>query len=176
MSADYEKIFAEYTEPRVPGAVLRCFTDIAPIPLRWLWAGRIPLGKLTLLIGDPGLGKSLLTADVASRMTRGTSFPDGAACEMGSAIFLSAEDDAADTIRPRLDAAGTDVSRVHILEAVRVQLTNGSLTERTFNLETDIAALEGALREHPDVRLICVSWLRFSTALLVWLGGLGRIH
>ena len=67
MSADYEKIFAEYTEPRAPGAVLRCFTDIAPKPLCWLWAGRIPLGKLTLLIGDPGLGKSLLTADVASR-------------------------------------------------------------------------------------------------------------
>ena len=92
-----------------PGALLRCFSNIAPKPLRWLWAGRVPLGKLTLLIGDPGLGKSLLTADVASRATRGASFPDGAACEPGSAIFLSAEDDAADTIRPRLDAAEADV-------------------------------------------------------------------
>jgi len=165
MSVDYEKIFAEYTEPRAPGVVLRCFTDIAPKPLRWLWAGRIPLGKLTLLIGDPGLGKSLLTADAASRVTRGTSFPDGASCEVGSAIFLSAEDDAADTIRPRLDAAGADVSRVHILEAVCVQLTNGSLTEKTFNLETDIAALAGALREHPEVRLIVID------PLSAYLGG-----
>jgi putative DNA primase/helicase len=156
MSVDYEKIFGEYTEPRGPGAVLRCFTDIAPIPLRWLWVGRIPLGKLTLLIGDPGLGKSLLTADIASRMSRGTSFPDGAGCEVGSVIFLSAEDDAADTIRPRLDAAGADVSRAHILEAVHVQLTDGSLTEKPFNLETDIAVLEGALHEHPDVRLIVI--------------------
>lgn len=55
------------------GAVLRCFSDIAPKPLRWLWAGRIPLGKLTLLIGDPGLGKSLLTTEIASRVTRGAS-------------------------------------------------------------------------------------------------------
>ena len=75
---------------------------------------------------------------------------------MGSVIFLSAEDDAADTIRPRLDAAGAEVSRVHILEAVRVQLTDGSLTEKPFNLETDSAVLEGALREHPDVRLIVI--------------------
>jgi len=139
-----------------PGAVLRCFSDIAPKPLRWLWPGRIPLGKLTLLIGDPGLGKSLLTADLASRVTRGTSFPDGSTSEAGSVIFLSAEDDAEDTIRPRWDTAGADVSRVHILEAVRVQLTNGSLTERTFNLETDIATLEGALREYSEVRFIVI--------------------
>ena len=138
------------------GAVLRCFRDIAPKPLCWLWPGRIPRGKLTLLIGDPGLGKSLLTADIASRETRGTSFPDGAVCEQGSVIFLSAEDDAADTIRPRLDAAGADVSRVHILEAVRVALTDGSLTEKPFNLETDCAALEGALSKYPDVRLIVI--------------------
>jgi putative DNA primase/helicase len=156
MSVDYPKIFAEYAEPSAPGAVLRCFRDIAPKPLRWLWPGRIPLGKLTLLIGDPGLGKSLLTADVASRVTRGTPFPDAATCESGSVIFLSAEDDPADTIRPRLDTAGADVSRVHILEAVRVALTDGSLTEKTFNLETDSAVLEGALREHPDVRLIVI--------------------
>jgi putative DNA primase/helicase len=139
-----------------PGAVLRCFSDIAAKPLRWLWPGRIPLGKLTLLIGDPGLGKSLLTTDFASRVTRGTSFPDCARCESGTVIFLSAEDDAEDTIRPRLDAAGADISRVHILDAVRVPLTNGSLIEKPFNLETDIAALEGALHEHPDVRLIVI--------------------
>ena len=138
------------------GAVLRCFSDIVPKPLRWLWPGRIPLGKLTLLIGDPGLGKSLLTADIASRITRGTSFPDTASCESGSVIFLSAEDDPADTIRPRLDAARADVSRVHTLEAVRVQLTDGSLAEKPFNLETDVAALEEAVREHPGVRLIVI--------------------
>lgn len=138
------------------GAVLRCFSDISPKPLHWLWPGRIPLGKLTLLIGDPGLGKSLLTADIAFRVTRGTPFPDGATCESGTVILLSADDDAADTIRPRLDAAGADVSRVHILEAVRVPLADGSFAEKTFNLETDCAALEAVLREHPQVRLIVI--------------------
>lgn len=137
------------------GPVLRCFAEIAPKPLHWLWPGRIPLGKLSLLIGDPGLGKSLLTADIASRVSRGTRFPDGSMCEPGSVILLSAEDDPGDTIRPRLDAAGADVARVHILEAVRVRLTDGSLSEKAFNLETDCAALESTLRER-DVRLIVI--------------------
>lgn len=138
------------------GAVTRCFADISPEPIRWLWPGRIPLGKLTLLIGDPGLGKSLLTLDIAARLSRGSDFPDGTISEQGMAIFLSAEDDCADTIRPRLDAAGADVSRVYTLEAVRIPLADGTATERGFSLEADIAALDAMLREHPDVRLIVI--------------------
>jgi putative DNA primase/helicase len=139
-----------------PGVVMRCFADIEPEPLKWLWAGRIPLGKLTLLIGDPGLGKSLVTVDVASRLTRGAVFSDGALCEPGRAIFLSAEDDPADTIRPRLDAADADLSHVHMLEAVRVRLEDGALTEKSFNLETDVAKFEQTLRKYPDMRLIVI--------------------
>ena len=52
-------------------AITRAFSDIKPQPLRWLWPSRIPLGKLTLLVGDPGLGKSLLTIDIAARVSRG---------------------------------------------------------------------------------------------------------
>ena len=137
-------------------AVLRCFRDIAPEQVRWLWPKRIPLGKLTLLVGDPGLGKSLLTIDLASRVTRAAEFPDGSSCDIGDVLFLSAEDDPADTIRPRLDAAGADVSRVHILEAVRVTLGDGTQTEKAFNLETDLAALEAALRRDSSIRLVVI--------------------
>lgn len=139
-----------------PDAVVRCFANIAPQPLSWLWPRRIPLGKITLLIGDPGLGKSLVTVDIASRSSRGTAFPDGAVCKAGNVILLSAEDDPADTIRPRLDAAGANVSRVHVLEAVRVPCADGSLLEKGFGLETDIAALEDVLNRLPDVRLIVI--------------------
>jgi putative DNA primase/helicase len=137
-------------------AITRPFSEIAPQKLHWMWPGRIPRGKLTLLIGDPGLGKSLVTVDIISRSSRGTAFPDGSACEAGSVILLSAEDDPGDTIRPRLDAAGADVSRVHVLEAVRVPRSDGSLLEKSFNLETDIAALEDALNQLRDVRLIVI--------------------
>jgi putative DNA primase/helicase len=138
------------------GAITRPFSTIRPQPLRWLWPGRIPLGKLTLLIGDPGLGKSLVTIDIAARISRGLDFPDGACGEVGEVILLSAEDDAADTIRPRLDAAGADVARIHTLEGMRVTLSDNSTAVRAFNLETGIATLEDALARLPGVRLIII--------------------
>lgn len=160
MSVDYRAMFEkaqrDVERESGPGAVLRCVADIVVQPLRWLWPGRIPLGKLTLLIGDPGLGKSLLTVDLAARVTHGRSFPDGACSESGSVILLSAEDDASDTIRPRLEAAGTNLNKVHVLEFVRVQLTDGSVAEKAFSLESDIAALDAAIRQHQDIRLIVI--------------------
>jgi putative DNA primase/helicase len=144
------------TKPAAPFAIMRSFSEIKPEALRWLWPGRIPLGKLTLLIGDPGLGKSLVTIDIAACISRGSNFPDGERSEVGDVIFLSAEDDAADTIRPRLDAAGADVVRIHTLEGVRITLADNSIADRAFNLETGIATLEDALARLPGVRLIII--------------------
>jgi putative DNA primase/helicase len=144
------------TKSAAPCAIMRQFSEIKPELLRWLWPGRIPLGKLTLLVGDPGLGKSLATIDIAARVSRGASFPDGAACEPGAVILASAEDDPGDTIRPRLDNAGADVARVHTLEGMRVTLSDNSTAERPFDLEAGIATLEDALARVPGVRLIIV--------------------
>jgi hypothetical protein len=135
---------------------MRPFSEIKPETLRWLWRERIPLGKLNLLVGDPGLGKSLATIDIAARVSRGVPFPDGEPCEPGAVVMASAEDDPADTIRPRLDVAGADVSRVHILEGMRVTLADNSTVERAFDLETGIPTLEDALARIPGVRLIIV--------------------
>jgi hypothetical protein len=107
-------------------AVLACFAGINPKPLRWVWLHRIPAGKLSLLEGDPGEGKSLIAIYIAARITTGQPFADGTPSERGSVILLSAEDDPEDTIRPRLDAAEADVSRVHLLRAVRVVLQDGT--------------------------------------------------
>ena len=86
----------------------------------WLWPGRIPLGKLTLLVGDPGLGKSLLTLDLASVVSAGLTWPDGSAGVTPSGVvLLSAEDGLEDTIVPRLDAAGANRERIGILKGVR---------------------------------------------------------
>jgi archaellum biogenesis ATPase FlaH len=136
-------------------AKIRTFSSIDPEPLRWLWRGRIPLGKLTVIAGDPGLGKSLLTIDIAARVSTGAVFPDGSPCEVGSVILLSAEDDAADTIRPRLDAAGAYISRVHLLDSVRNVTGDGKSVETSFNLERDTDALEDAIRQ-TGARLIVI--------------------
>src|SRR5205807_3082914 len=126
-------------EPAATGAVLRCFTDIPEQELSWLWPSRIPLGKLTLFAGDPGLGKSLITLDIAARVTRGVDWPDSGLNEKrGSVIILSAEDDASDTIRPRLRAAGADLDKLHELQAVRRTKPDGETFLDHFSLETDI--------------------------------------
>jgi putative DNA primase/helicase len=157
MSVDYAKIFAEYTEPSAAGAVLRCFSNITPEPLHWLWPGRIPLGKLSLFAGDPGLGKSLITLDIAARVTCGREWPDGTAnTQPGSVIILSAEDGPGDTIRPRLEAAGADLSKAHVLVAVRRSKPNGDTTLEHFSLETDLLALQDAVASLNDVRLIVI--------------------
>src|SRR4051794_40657962 len=100
MSVDYARILAEYAEPCVPGAVLRRVSDIPREELRWLWPGRIPIGKLSLFAGDPGLGKAFVTLDIVARVTGGRECQDGPPnSDPGSAVVQSAEDDPGDTIR-----------------------------------------------------------------------------
>src|SRR4051812_44580344 len=78
-------------------------SDVSTRKVEWLWPQRIPLGKLTLVAGDPGLGKSFLALDLASRISRGSHWPDDsrAATTAGSVVLLSAEDDLEDTVCPR---------------------------------------------------------------------------
>lgn len=135
---------------------LESFRDIIAERVRWLWNQRIPLGKLTLFVGDPGKGKSLVTCDIAARLSRGTRFPDGAACDVADTIFLSAEDDAQDTIRPRLDAAGADVARIHRVKAVKVILADGGTGESAFSLERDLDRLEDAIKKIPSTQMLVV--------------------
>lgn len=134
-------------------AVITRLADIQAEPVRWLWPGRIALGKLTLVAGDPGFGKSLLTVDLAARVSRGSMWPDQpTSVPLGDTLFLSVEDDPADTIRPRLDAAGADCSRVHILRSVIDEDT----TQRTLSFKRDMEALEDALTSLPECRLVIV--------------------
>lgn len=90
--------------------------DLESRPVTWLWPGRLALGKLAMLDGDPGLGKSLVTLDLCARLSKGHSFPDGASgTEPAAALVLNGEDSAEDTIRPRLQALDADLNRVFIL-------------------------------------------------------------
>ncbi len=78
--------------------------------LDWLWPGRVPLHKLSLLAGDPGLRKSFVTLAMAARVSRGQPWSDVLLLAQAAAdvVLLNAEDDLAETIAPRLDNAGAD--------------------------------------------------------------------
>jgi putative DNA primase/helicase len=125
-------------------AITRRLDTVMPEAVQWLWPGRIPRGKLTLVIGDPGLGKSFLMLDAMARVTRGARWADGAPAPVGDCILMSAEDGLADTIRPRLDALDADICRVHALTAVRDE--DGAL-ERGFSLERDLHHLEDVIKK-----------------------------
>lgn len=146
------------TNERLPGtAVMRCLADVNPEPINWLWPVRIARGKVSMVAGDPGLGKSLVTLDIAARVTQGKRWPvDNIPCPIGDVVLLSAEDDAADTIRPRLDAVGADVRRVHLLQAVSAASYDGDLTTRSFSLRRDLNVLDKVLAERPDCALVIV--------------------
>jgi AAA domain len=81
----------------------------------WLWEGRVPFGKVTLIDGDPGVSKSTLTLDIAARSSTGSPMPgEQGGRKPSDVLLLSAEDDAADTIKPRLQSHGADLKRVHL--------------------------------------------------------------
>src|SRR5262245_19863279 len=96
-------------------------SDVEAKEVSWLWPNYIPCGKLTLLIGDPGVGKSFVSLDLAARVTSGGPWPDGApGVPPADVVILQAEDDPADTLRPRFDALGGDPARVTLIQAVPV--------------------------------------------------------
>lgn len=137
-------------------AVLTSLSAVRAKPIRWLWPGYIPRGCVTLLDGDPGLGKSTITIDITSRVTRGWPLPPAVTPsrsqrrEPAGVLLLSAEDDLAHTIRPRLDAAGADVSRVYHLDAIRTD--EG---ERPPVLPWDLALVESHIAQH-SIRLVVI--------------------
>jgi putative DNA primase/helicase len=143
------------TEPT--SLVIRIASDIQAQPITWLWPNRIAIGKQTLIAGDPGVGKSQLTCCLAAAVTTGGDWPCGEGqAPQGSVVVFSAEDDAADTIVPRLLAAGADLDRVRIVEAVTTDDGKGNKSRRMFHLQADLARLETTLSEIGDVRLVII--------------------
>lgn len=120
-------------------------SSITPVPIRWLWPGWVARGKLTVLAGAGGSGKTTLAVGLIGTLTSGGRWPDGELCnEKGNALIWSSEDDPADTLVPRLMAAGADLSRVHIIQG-RV---NAATNEREpFDPATDFDLLKEAVEE-----------------------------
>ena len=96
-----------------------CLQPVSQLTARsldWLWPGRLALGKLAMLDGDPGMSKSLLALDLCARLSTGRPLPDGSPSPgLISSIVVNGEDGAEDTIRPRLQALSADLERVFVL-------------------------------------------------------------
>jgi putative DNA primase/helicase len=168
---------------------LRRAVDAPGRGVGWLMESVIPRGKLTLLTGDAGIGKSFLMLDVAAAVTCGRSEPHALATGFpGDVLLVAGDDDLSDTIRPRLEAAGADLARVHVVTGIRAEGSenqtaddgdsgpagspgnaglNASLSRNRssrWQLERDLALIESRLErlrhEGLDVQLVVIDPVR----------------
>lgn len=141
------------------GPVTVRLSDVQPERVRQLWRRRIFLGKLNMLDGDPGLGKTTMLLDIAARTTTGAPMPDGTTPDLdgpASVVILTAEDGLADTIRPRLDAAGADVSRVVAIKGI----PDGH-AERPVEIPFDVQSIYDVVDEEQAALVIVDPFVAF---------------
>jgi hypothetical protein len=132
--------------------VIRSLAGVKPTNVRWLWQSRLAKGKITLFQGDPGLGKSQITIYIASVISKGTEFTDDNHCEQGQVLFITAEDDAADTLKPRLMAQNANMDNIFELQWIK------TMSGRTvlFNFEKYMDQLKKVTRTLKNLKLIVV--------------------
>src|SRR5713226_9543665 len=139
-------------------------SEIPTQPLTWLWPQRIPIGKLTLLDGEPGSGTSLLALTIAACISSGQPLP---AADTGTAttttttsprnvLLIAPRDHASDTIKPRLQAAGGDPSHLFMLNSVETVTATPpvSFTDRPFSLAHALDLLEATIKRLHAVLVI----------------------
>jgi putative DNA primase/helicase len=151
LDADIGAIPAAHHRREPDGVVLVNGADLTPEPVQWLWRDWLALGKMHLLAGAPGQGKTTIAIGFASTITIGGRWPDGSRCDPGNVLVWSGEDDPADTLLPRLLAAGGDSSRLFFVTGSRI---NGEL--QSFDPARDMQALQAQAERIGDVRLIVV--------------------
>jgi hypothetical protein len=146
-----------------------CLADIEPQRIEWLWQHRFALGKLSLIAGYGGLNKSTLTLDMACRVTTGAEWPHNEGnAPLGNVVLLSAEDDPADTIVPRIMAMGGDRKRIHLVKAAYVVTDDGP--KRTWvSLQRDVELLQIMMMKLGNVKLVIIDPIN------AYMGGAGTL-
>ncbi len=158
---EYMQATATFPEPprpdskHTPVAGGYFLNDFPSRPVDWLWQDRIPLAALTLLEGDPGIGKSLLALDLAARVSSGRPMPDDSPGKQGKVVLVAPHDSASRTIIPRLRAAGGDPPQVFLLTSVLdVDPKNGQLFYHPFSLPGDEHFLENIITRTKAILVI----------------------
>lgn len=133
------------------GVILTRASDLKITPIAWLWTHWLACGKVHLLAGAPGQGKTTIALSVAATVTTGGRWPDGSRSPVGSVLVWSGEDDPADTLAPRLKAMGADMDRVHFVTGARI---DGE--QVAFDPARDMVQLAAAVKAIGDVRVLIV--------------------
>ena len=132
------------SKPPADGVVIERGSDLRIVPVAWLWRDWLARGKLHLLAGAPGQGKTTIALAFAATVTSGGRWPNGASCKPGNVLIYSGEDDPADTLAPRLLASGADMSRCYFVKGTRI---DGA--EQAFDPARDMDKLRQCIANMP---------------------------
>ncbi|MFC5428344.1 AAA family ATPase [Paraburkholderia denitrificans] len=136
-----------------PKVLLTRASDIVPEAIRWLWWYWLPEGKFSLLAGSPGTGKTTIAIAIAATISTGGKWPDGTPCSRKAHVIIwSGEDNPADTIVPRLIAAGADLNYIHIISGCADE--SGAI--QPFDPARDVPLLAERIAEIGNVALLIV--------------------
>ncbi len=131
-------------------------TDIEASNVEWLWDGRLPKGKLVLLAGDPGDGKSFISLGIAAAVTRGTGLPNQETAEPGTVLILAQEDGHSDTVKPRLERMDADPERYFVRSVEEpITVNDAALVEASLEFLRDAG--------NPVSLLVIDPWMGFLT-------------
>ena len=133
-------------------AILTPYSQIKTEKIRWFYPGRIPLGALTLVTGDPGGGKSTWLSDVATRTSRGWPWAEGGIADLGSVLIIQQEASKGQEIKPRLEAMGADMDR--IIDLTRFVRDNKSRVN--LKIDEDLDIIESCCEQLPDLKLVII--------------------
>jgi DNA repair protein RadA/Sms len=142
---------------RIP--LLACIADVQRESVSWVWDNRIALGKLMEMVGDGGVGKSFTSQAIAAAISRGFGLPGQQRTEPANAILINAEDGLSDTLRPRLEDMGADLSRIFSLTGLK----DKEGRERSLSLE-DLDVIENATTAHSAKLLVIDPVIAFTAA------------
>ena len=120
---DYFKSTVLKEPPKKDSVKIIRMSDVKLTPVNWLWKPYLPFGKLSVLQGNPGEGKTYFAMHLAAACTNGKLLPNMELLEPFNMIYQTAEDGLGDTVKPRLIEAGADLNRVLVIDDSDVQLT-----------------------------------------------------
>ena len=123
LNRDYFKSTVLKEPPKKDSVKIIRMSDVELTPVDWLWKPYLPFGKLSVLQGNPGEGKTYFAMHLAAACTNGKLLPNMERMEPFNVIYQTAEDGLGDTVKPRLIEAGADLDRVLVIDDSEVQLT-----------------------------------------------------